>query len=153
MYLRDGQNEDRFFLADVCRSVAPMYDFMPGAFEKQADKYEKALPSHYRLKIIEDSEKKIGFIGYKIINEDIVYLLACYIHDDYQRSGYGKKAYQLYEKHVCALGFKKTILQVHHKATWAISFYMTLGFVKAMIELPEALKLNDTLCLVKLHNE
>lgn len=152
MYLRDVEEKDKLFLANVCRSVAPMYSFMPGAFEKQATKYEKALPNHYRLMIIEDSEKKIGFLGYNIINEDTVYLLACYIYSDYQRLGYGIKSYHLYEEHVSNLGMKKTILQVHHKATWAVSFYKKLGFVASKVMLPNEMKLKDTISLVKIHS-
>jgi len=122
--------EDNFFIADVCRSVNSFYDnIMPGVFEKQAKKFEeKGVSKKYKTMLIKHNEKPVGFLGYNILDKSVVYLIAFYIHADYQRFGIGKKAINLLIDWLNKEDYTELILLVHKKASWAINFYRKIGF-------------------------
>lgn len=128
--LRKATDTDLEFIAYVCKSNSILYDsIMPGAFLKQADKYlNSGLPNSYEMFICEDYDKKIGFLGTKIVNHDTTYLVALYLNYELQRDGYGKKIITALVNQIKSESFKKIILLVHKDAYWAKSFYEKVGF-------------------------
>lgn len=125
-----AKDEDRFFLARVCRSVANMYDpIMPGAFAKQAVRFEeKGLLEGYETWLIYFENRQVGFIGVKSLNRKILYLVALYLLSEEQRKGLGKKALEQLEQVYRSQGYQEIVLLAHQDANWAIAFYQKNGF-------------------------
>lgn len=128
--LRVANNSDLEFIAHVCRSNSVLYDpIMPGAFNKQAEKYlSGGLPKSYDMFICEEVDKKIGFLGTKSLTKSTTYLVALYIDFDIQRFGYGKKIMESLLADLKSNNVDKLILLVHKDAMWAKSFYERVGF-------------------------
>lgn len=129
--LRSAKDKDRSILSDTCISVAPLYEeFMPNAFKNQAEKFmERGLSTSYDTVIIENDNDEIGFVGTKKLNEHIVYLVACYIHSDFQNKGLGSLGIKYLKNSLKELHTKEIVLLVHKKAVWAQQFYLKNGFV------------------------
>lgn len=125
-----AKENDRKFISDVCRSNSILYDpILPGAFEKQAEKFlANELPLSYDIHICKYANKKIGFVGIKTLNTDTVYLVALYISYDNQRKGYGKLIVDYIKKEFKLGGYTTICLLVHKGAKWAIDFYKNVGF-------------------------
>jgi len=122
---------DNRFLAQVCRSVAYLYDeFLPGAFERQAAKFEReGLPGDYQTWIMEYNSEPTGFLGYKYLDSPgVVYLTAWYIHRKYQGKGIGTRAMETFQGKMFNQGINRIFLLVHWKADWALAFYQKLGY-------------------------
>ncbi|MBI9012507.1 MAG: GNAT family N-acetyltransferase [Clostridiales bacterium] len=129
--LRPATNKDRYILSDTCISIAPLYDkFMPNAFNKQAERFLKqGLSQSYDTFIIENDKEAIGFIGTKKLNEQIVYLVACYMHSEYQNKGFGSLVMDNLRNVLNESDMKEIVLLVHKKAIWAQKFYLKNRFV------------------------
>jgi len=87
MIIRECKIEDLFFIATVCRDASKLYDpIIPGAFERQAIRYEKnGFPKEYTINIIEKDKTKIGFCAYTKLNNTTWYLVGLYILSKYQK--------------------------------------------------------------------
>lgn len=119
------------FVAEVCESVVPMYqEIMPGSFERQAEKFRTAqtLPEQYTLLLIVHHGERVGFIGYSAFSEEVIYLVALYIHAAHQRSGIGGKALEKLLADFWERGYGEVLLFAHQEAEWAINFYYHHGF-------------------------
>jgi len=129
--LRPAKDKDRSILSDICISVAPLYEaFMPHAFKNQAKRFmERGLSSSYDTFIIENNNVAIGFIGTKKLNEHTLYLVACYIHSDFQNKGFGSLVMEYLISYLKELHTKEIVLLVHKKAVWAQQFYLKNEFV------------------------
>jgi ribosomal protein S18 acetylase RimI-like enzyme len=134
--------EDCGFLAKVCRSVSALYDpIMPGAFEKQAVKYEAGgLPKNYEVYIISLEGQPIGFVGLKDITEEIAYLPALYFPMEQQRKGQGRQTVNVITDMLEQRGIKEIVLLVHKDAHWAVNFYKNNGFEVITEDLEEIMK-------------
>lgn len=130
MVIREAVNNDIEFIAEVCRDVAPLYEsFIPGAFEKQACRYENdGLPSSYKIEIIEDKSESIGFCAYIKLSEDSWFLVALYVLSKYRGKGYGKEVMDAYIQRARMAEGKRMLLLVHKNAEWAIKFYKRYGY-------------------------
>jgi|Deesub1362A_J573_1020465.scaffolds.fasta_scaffold01767_6 ribosomal protein S18 acetylase RimI-like enzyme len=122
--------DDSFFMARVMRSVIPLYEpIMPGAFERQALRFERdGLPRNYNVSIIRLEGQPIGFVGFTSLTPEIAYLIALYLLPEHQRKGYGTKVLNMVVDSLSQKGIKEVILLVHQKAYWAINFYVKNGF-------------------------
>lgn len=107
--LRRAKEQDQHFLRDVCLSVHKLYaPFMGDAFIRQANKYEDALPSGYRLDLIEEEGKPVGFVGYKRKTSAVMYIVAFYLLEDYYGKGYGQETILLLEEAFKIEGIEKS---------------------------------------------
>jgi len=129
--LRSAKDKDLSILSDTCISVAPLYEaFMPNAFRNQAEKFmERGLSSCYDTFIIENDNDAIGFIGTKTLSDQTVYLVACYIHSDFQNKGFGSMVIENLKNSLKELHTKEIVLLVHKKAVWAQQFYLKNDFM------------------------
>ncbi len=130
-----AQPQDRYLMAEVCRSVTELYDeFMPGAFQRQAQLFElEGLGSYYRTFIINHLGKGVGFLGYKLLSiPSTVFLVALLVHYDHQREGIGSSALEVFQKEIAenhtTVPLEEIVLLVHRRAEWAIRFYLKHGF-------------------------
>lgn len=124
--LRRAKKEDCQRISDICRANQAIYEeLMPDAFIRQADKLKLGLPENYKIKVIEKNDQIVGFIGYKSLNEQVMYLVAIYLDADRYKQGIGSKALKLFEN---ACIQNELLLLVHEKATWAKAFYEKQGF-------------------------
>lgn len=123
-----ADNPDTDFLAKVCLDAAKKYDsILPGAFEKQAKKYNRdGLPTKYQVRTIISNSTQIGFLGFKEISQSTEYIVGLYLLSKYQNLGFGQKVLAEFEK-FCQK--KQILLLVHQSADWAISFYKKNGFI------------------------
>lgn len=123
--ITEAKNNHRVFLSEVCKDAAQLYDeILPGAFEKQAEKFIKeGLPKNYDIGIVNLDNTEIGFVGLVEIDSETLYLTALYLLSKYQRQGYGRLILDVIEKDARQAGMKAIILLVHSKATWAVNFY------------------------------
>lgn len=122
--------DDRGFLARVCKDAKVMYsEIIPESFEKQAKKFEtQGIPENYDIYLIQQNNKKIGFVGIKRINKNIIYLVGLYLLLEYQRKGYGSKVINKLVSNKKKEDFEEIILLVHEDAYWAIDFYKKVNF-------------------------
>jgi len=129
--LRPAKDKDKSILSDTCISVAPLYEaFMPHAFKNQAERFmERGLSSSYDTFIIENDKRAIGFVGTKVLSEQTLYLVACYIHSDFQNKGLGSLVIEYLISSLKELHIKEIVLLVHKKAVWAQQFYLKNGFM------------------------
>ncbi|WP_034328426.1 GNAT family N-acetyltransferase [Alkaliphilus transvaalensis] len=127
---RSATDGDKYFLRLVCLNTSKLYQYiLPGAFDKQADKFMKeGLPSTYSINIIELTNEPIGFIGTTKLDAATLYLTALYFLSSYQRKGYGELILKQLISRSQKEGYQEIVLLVHEKAHWAISFYSKLGF-------------------------
>lgn len=144
--INKATTDDLSFLATVCRSVASLYDpIMPGAFEKQAKKYEtQGLPAYYNIFVVETDNKPFGFIGLKDIDEEVTYMVALYFLMDQQRQGLGRKTINQLVDTLSKRGIKEIVLLVHKDAYWAVNFYKNNGFETVTEDLEEIKKYADS---------
>lgn len=126
----EAQEQDRFFLAEVCRDVAILYNpIFPLAFDKQAERFiEQGLPKDYRIFLIQKEDQRVGFMGYVQLSEDVVYLTSLYIKSQYRGKGYGTQAIQAFIQEWKEQGIQEILLLAHKDAHWAINFYKGQGF-------------------------
>lgn len=102
---------------------------MPGAFERQAQKFEnEGLPSKYNLQIISKYNEVIGFLGYKNLNQVYTYLTELYIKSNFRRKGYGKEIIKRFIEERSEDKIEEIILLAHKNAFWAVDFYKKCGF-------------------------
>jgi ribosomal protein S18 acetylase RimI-like enzyme len=129
--LKEATKEDVQFLAKVCRDAKDVYsDIMPESFEKQAKEFEeKGLPEDYKIYVIKDGEKSIGFVGITDLTEKTAYLVGLYLLKDYQRKGYGTETIDELINILKDKDYNKICLLVHNEAEWAIDFYKKEKFV------------------------
>lgn len=127
---KKAKQEDKYILADICRDAARIYDsIMPGAFERQAHKFEsKGLPSIYYIHIISKDNEVIGFLGYENLNEIYTYLTALYIKSDFRRKGYGKEIIERFIVERNKEKIEEVILLAHKDAFGAVYFYQKCRF-------------------------
>ena len=123
-------DSDKKFLARVCKDAKVMYsEIIPESFERQAKKFEnQGLPENYDIYLIQKNNKKIGFLGIKRINKNIIYLVGLYLLLDYQRKGDGSKVINKLVSNKKKEDFEEIILLVHKDAYWAINFYKKVNF-------------------------
>lgn len=127
--IRDVTIKDREILALICESNIELYDsIMPGAFLKQAKKFRKNLPQKYNILIIELQDKVIGFIGVLTLSKESIYLVALYLHKNYQRKGLGTLILNKLKEKYRNEKFEEIILLVHKMAYWAKEFYIKEKF-------------------------
>ncbi len=113
-----------------CESNASLYDpIMPGAFNKQAEKFRSnGLPSTYNILVIESENQILGFLGTIECNEKSLYLVAIYLHQSHQRSGIGSIILEELVRNYRSAGYDEIVLLVHKEAVWAKSFYLKNQF-------------------------
>ena len=130
MRIRSANSKDKNFLVKVCRDAKRVYsDIMPQAFENQAKKFEnEGVPKKYNVYIVQKKNGKIGFIGIKELNKNIIYLAGLYLLSNQQRKGYGKEIIEKLIKRYKKQGYEEITLLVHKDAYWAISFYKKNNF-------------------------
>ena len=129
--LKEAKKEDLDFLAKVCRDAKDAYsEIMPEAFEKQAKEFEEqGLPEDYKIYVVKDDNKKIGFVGITDLTEQTAYLVGLYLLKDYQRKGYGTATIDEVIETLKDKDYNKICLLVHNEAEWAIDFYKKEKFV------------------------
>jgi ribosomal protein S18 acetylase RimI-like enzyme len=131
LYLKKAEPQDYSFIAQVYRSVAPVYDpIMPGFSESCAQAIENPVEplTDYDISIIYLNETAIGFSSLISLNEEITYMLAFYFLPEYHNQGYGTKALELIFKSLKEKNIIQMILLAHKLANWAINFYLKNGF-------------------------
>lgn len=117
--------EDRYFIAEVCRETIPLYNEISlGFFEEQAEIFEKQLPEGYDIYIINHGEEKVGFLVTKKVDKDIVYIVMLYLLPKYYRKGIGSTTLKLIEESVRKDEINNIVLLADNKAHWAKSFYL-----------------------------
>jgi len=128
--LRATEDNDRYALAKICESNTELYDpIMPGAFLTQASKYrDSGIPTTYHVEMIEYENQCIGFVGTLSLNKKCHYLVALYLHKEWQRKGVGEVVLTKLKKNFKESGSAETILLAHNEAVWAKSFYLKNGF-------------------------
>lgn len=117
-------------IAEICESNSILYDpILPGAFIRQAGKFRKnGLPNSYEVLVIDHKDKIVGFLGTKEFNNQILYLVAIYLHSTNQRNGIGGKVLGELIRHYKFEGYEEIVLLVHQEASWAKSFYSKYQF-------------------------
>lgn len=123
-------DNDRFFLAQVCRDAIELYDkIIPGSFVRQAARFENdGLSNSYEIFIIYFNNQPVGFIGSIALTVNIIYLVALYILKEYQRQGIGTEVMDIFISSLIEGGKAEVALLAHKDATWAIDFYVKNGF-------------------------
>lgn len=74
------------------------------------------------------NEKEVGFLGIKILNDQVVYLKALYLDPQYIGKKIGSSVMDQLIRRYQSLGYREMVLLVHKDAFWAIKFYEFKGF-------------------------
>lgn len=146
--LHEALVTDLAYLAEVCESVVPLYQpIMPGAFERQAERFRTAqrLPAEYRITVIRQEGERVGFLGVRPLREDILYLVALYIHAGHQQKGIGSAVMKSLCRKAEEQGCREILLLAHEKAEWAIRFYQRHDFVLVSADWEEISEYGDGL--------
>lgn len=129
--LRTATDDDKEDMAEICRSNIELYDkIMPGAFEKQAEKFEnQGLSISYKTEMVEFNGENVGFTGIKNLTDQHCYLAALYLHKNFHHNGIGSSVMDIIKAKATQDGFEEILLLVHKEAIWAKQFYIKYGFI------------------------
>lgn len=118
-------------MSNIIQSNSTLYDsIMPGAFIRYSKKLLTAgMHKDYVVEVISLNENDVGFIGVKLLDKDIIYLVAIYLDQKYIGKKIGSKVIDLLTQKYYSSGITEILLMVHTKAKWAKSFYKHKGFI------------------------
>lgn len=88
-----------------------------------------ALVRHHSVHVAEADHVPAALLAWRDESPGVAYLADLQVHPDYQRFGIASKLFDLLETEVRAHGFEHIVVRCWEKATWALAFYRSRGFV------------------------
>jgi GNAT superfamily N-acetyltransferase len=88
-----------------------------------------ALVRHHSVHVAEADHVPVALLAWRDESPGVAYLADLQVHPDYQRFGIGARLFELLEAEVRSHGFEHIVVRCWEKATWALAFYRSRGFV------------------------
>lgn len=87
------------------------------------------LVRHHSVHVAEADHVAVALMAWRDESPGVAYLADLQVHPDYQRFGIASKLFELLETEVRSHGFEHIVVRCWEKATWALAFYRSRGFV------------------------
>ena len=87
------------------------------------------LVRRHSVHVAEADHVAVALLAWRDESPGVAYLADLEVHPDYQRFGIASKLFELLEAEVRSHSFEHIVVRCWEKATWALAFYRTRGFV------------------------
>lgn len=95
-----------------------------------------ALVRHHSVHVAEADHVAAALLAWRDESPGVAYLADLQVHPDYQRFGIASRLFEQLEIEARSHGFEHIVVRCWEKATWALAFYRSFGFVPLDDEAP-----------------